>query len=426
MRTVIDRKFLICFLACLTACSTEEDPTNAEPERRTGTQPQDSGFPVDTSAVDGNEGVRIIRIVTEESPSWVAWSELEVTGTWVNGNGEVKNLMQQATTRASSFTEEGVPELIMDGNEHTSWNSGGFAPAYLEIDLGREAHVHEVQLLVAQLPIGPTRHVLQMGPSSDHLEAVHEFAGGTFNGQWLVFPEEEDHVAAQGDCSLLELNLVMKQTAQQCSSCQVWFWGMGVEENRPRLELSYEDGGSSTTASFQAGPLGTDGNLYASRVLAENPWWGPGACQPQDTSCRENFLHHFEARGTLDGAPLWHGLLYADLSSVPCTATITSARLHLHINEDEGLSNDDHSSAVAIHRGLRRWSPETMHGQRYSIDENTAADLPWSTPGGDFGEFIMELQAQRDFWDRGFHKANPAAWFDFTAHLAQLQRERSP
>jgi hypothetical protein len=226
-------------------------------------------------------------------------------------------------------------------------------------------------------------------------------------------------------CAPLELNLIMRQIEQPCSDCSIWFWSMGIPENRARLELEYSDTNGVHIAQFQAGPLGTDGELWAARILGENPYWGPGSCPADDPDCPASFLHHMQARGTFDGAPLWHGILYGDLSVIPCDAIISRAHLHLHINEDEGLANADHSSIVALHRGVRVWNPRWVNGLRYDHDEGSNTDLNWEQAGGDFGELIMQLEAQRDFWDRGFHKANPNAWFDVTAHLAELHSERT-
>jgi hypothetical protein len=226
-------------------------------------------------------------------------------------------------------------------------------------------------------------------------------------------------------CAPLDLNLIMRQIEQPCSDCSIWFWSMGVPENRARLELEYSDSNGLHTAQFQAGPLGTDGELWTARILGENPYWGPGSCPVDDPDCPASFLHHMQARGTFDGAPLWHGILYGDLSVIPCDAMITRAHLHLHINEDEGLANADHSSIVALYRGIRVWNPRWVNGLRYDHDEGSNTDLNWEQAGGDFGEFIMHLEAQRDFWDRGFHKANPKAWFDITAHLVELHNERT-
>ena len=63
------------------------------------------------------------------------------------------------------------------------------------------------------------------------------------------------------------------------------------------------------------------------------------------------------------------------------------------------------------------------HGLRYAVGPD-GADRLWTTPGGDIGEAVLDIEAERDLWARGFHKASPAAWFDFTAHLSAQQAER--
>jgi len=263
-------------------------------------------------------------------------------------------------------------------------------------------------------------------PTSLTEEIIDEWEGleDDWDGLSDSFDDVVDDLTGDGEgCETsFDFNLIMEQTSQACADCQIWFWGMGVPEQRPRLVVSYTDSDGAHTATFQDGPLGTDGPLWSTRILAEAPWWGPGSCVG-DVSCASDYLHHFEARGDLDGAPLWHGLLFADLRSIPCEASITEARLHLHINEDEGLANADHSSVVSLYRGTKVWSPGMVNGQRYGNSPETGDEL-WDTPGGDFGEFVRDLEAERDFWARGFNKANPAAWFDFTDHVVQLQSER--
>ncbi len=386
-------------------------------------EPEDVEDPEDSPLPDPYSSVRRLRIHTEQSPSWVAWAEVEVIGTWAGQDMDPIDLRADAAVSSSSQTPSGPAHYALDGDLSTAWNAGAFAPAWLEIELSAPAIIHTVRLRTAQSPPGPTRHLLQFGQTSGTLETMKVFEAETHGGTWLVYTTPG---VGEGDgaCEPLQFNLLMEQTTQACRDCQIWFWGMGVPEQRPRLEVQYTDSSGAHNATFQAGPLGSDGDLWATRILAENPWWGPGSCSPGDASCIANFLHHLEARGTLEGAPLWHGLLYSDLSLIPCNATIDQARLHLHINEDEGLANSDHTSVVSFYRGSKPWDPGTVHAQRYATDPDTGQDLAWDTPGGDFGEFVLDLEAQRDFWDRGFHKANPAAWFEFTSHLSELQQER--
>ena len=48
----------------------------------------------------------------------------------------------------------------------------------------------------------------------------------------------------------------------------------------------------------------------------------------------------------------------------------------------------------------------------------------WDAVGDDSGEFFMNLEAQQDFWDFGFHKATSQSWFDVSIHLIDLQYAR--
>ncbi len=379
--------------------------------------------PVPAPSGDGMELTSVVRISTEVSPSWVAWSEIELFGVWASDeDASPFNLAAFASVQVSSELGDSPGEFAIDGQISTIWNSGDFAPAWIELLLPEPALIFEVRLGVAQTPSGATRHRVEFGSGAGDLSTVHTFDADTAGGTWLSW----NNSGSWGDssCQPLELNLIMEQVNQACPDCQIWFWDMGVPEQRARLELHWSDSSGNHVSNYSAGPHGTDGPLWTTRILAEPPWWGPGACPPGDSSCVADFLHHFEARGTLDGAPLWHGMLRGEMYDVPCDATITQAKLHLHINEHEGLANADHSSVVSFYRGTRRWQPEMVHGLQYGTDPNTGAPLSWTTPGGDFGSWVLDLRAQQDFWDRGFNKANPAAWFDFTNHLAQLQQER--
>lgn len=403
---------------------------SSSPDQGLGGDPPDLGIEPPPLPMDMNPpqesatALRYLRITTLESPSWVSWFEVEVIAI-TDERGGLENLALGATFVASSTEESSSVDALHDGDHRSAWNAGNFAPAVIDIDLGRRALIHEVRLLVAQNPSGSTTHSLEGSVDGERFELLERFEEDTAGGQWLVYHNQSSPLWG-GDCAPLEFNLIMQQTSQPCSDCAIWFWGMGAPEQRPRLEVEYSDGTGGGLATFQAGPLGTHGELWGARILGENPYWGPGSCPMDEEDCPEMFLHHLHMRGTYDGAPLWHGVLRGDLSVIPCDATITSAKLHLHINEDEGLANADHTSAVAIHRGLKIWNPRWVNGRRYDRDTINGVDRLWDSLGGDFGEFIMELRAQEDFWDRGFHKAAPRAWFDVTEHVTALQDGRAP
>ena len=394
-----------------------------QPPTTTDEGVNDSGVDIertDAFMTSSNE-LRYLKITTLESPSWVSWFEVQVFAEGFEG----ANLALNASVTASSTEAISSTNHLNDGDEMSSWNSGDFAPAFVELDLRETIRLEELRLKVAQSPSGYTRHQVEASSDGQNYQVITIFEGNTSGGDWLIYqPDTSTVIPPNRECSSLEFNLIMQQIVQPTSDSSIWFWGMSVPEQRERLEVTYEDQNGQQVAVFQAGPLGTHGDLWAARILGENPYWGPGSCPADRPDCPDDFLHHFQARGTVDGAPLWHGILRGDLSVIPCNAQIISARLHLHINEDEGLANADHVSVVHIHRGLRRWNPRWVNGRRYDRNTMTNTDLTWTSLGGDFGEFIMDLQAQRDFWDRGFHKANPRFWVDVTDHLIELQSER--
>ena len=57
--------------------------------------------------------------------------------------------------------------------------------------------------------------------------------------------------------------------------------------------------------------------------------------------------------------PARTGLLRADLSDIPAAAQIVSAKLHLHLHDQEGLAFSDHSSVITIHECPGDWSWDT-------------------------------------------------------------------
>ncbi|MBI1764137.1 MAG: discoidin domain-containing protein [Acidobacteria bacterium] len=62
---------------------------------------------------------------------------------------------------ASSSIAPTYPFLAADGNAATAWNAGGFAPQWIQLDLGRNRLVSRINLTVAQNPAGQTSHVLE-------------------------------------------------------------------------------------------------------------------------------------------------------------------------------------------------------------------------------------------------------------------------
>lgn len=98
------------------------------------------------------------------------------------------NLALGRAVSASGTLPGSPPQLAVDGSFWSYWNSGGFAPQWLEVDLGEARSVREVALSVTQLPDSHTVHRLYGGADSagDYV-LLHEFAGFTSDLETLRF-----------------------------------------------------------------------------------------------------------------------------------------------------------------------------------------------------------------------------------------------
>ena len=132
-------------------------------------------------------GIRYIRIHTNDSPSWIAWSEIQVWGAPVSQPGVSMNLALNKPVTADKTEANSKTNYAVDGDTSTSWNAGDFAPATLTIDLETVATIENIRLLVAQQPAGATTHVVSFGDADGNYEQAHIFSASTENSQWLEF-----------------------------------------------------------------------------------------------------------------------------------------------------------------------------------------------------------------------------------------------
>ena len=98
---------------------------------------------------------------------------------------------------ASASLPAEPPSNAVDESAGTQWGSGSDAPQWIEVDLQGAYRVTEVRLLVSQYPEGPTVHRVYFRRAGV-LERIHDFAGDTHPGDWLIFssPVPSDDVTA--------------------------------------------------------------------------------------------------------------------------------------------------------------------------------------------------------------------------------------
>ena len=88
-------------------------------------------------------------------------------------------------SKASNTHGTSGSKLVADGDLGTSWNSGGFAPQWILLDLGQLSAVSKIRLNVAQSPAGDTTHQLYGGATPDNMSLLGTLKGSTQDGQWL-------------------------------------------------------------------------------------------------------------------------------------------------------------------------------------------------------------------------------------------------
>jgi len=90
-----------------------------------------------------------------------------------------QNMAFRKPAGASRLLQEYPPSAAVDGDHKTLWNSGDFAPQWIEIDLGAQSSVKKIRLLVSQTPSGETVHQLLGKGGEEAYRLLHEFRGFT-------------------------------------------------------------------------------------------------------------------------------------------------------------------------------------------------------------------------------------------------------
>jgi hypothetical protein len=98
------------------------------------------------------------------------------------------NLALGKPASASNEYPGNPPADALDGDWLTYWNSGGFPPQWIEVDLGSVQTVGEIDLGITQLPDSFTAHdVYGRADASEPWTLLHAFAGYTTDQQLLQY-----------------------------------------------------------------------------------------------------------------------------------------------------------------------------------------------------------------------------------------------
>jgi hypothetical protein len=151
--------------------------------------------------------IRYVRVTTATSPFLAAWREIEILSpdlplpTMIamltpppmpSAVPVESRLTDGRVIRASSATPAGPPAGPFDGDLDTTWNSGGFPVAWIEIDFGKPVTPKTIRLMASQLPnTGHTVHTVYgraKGKGKGKEVILYKFDGTTNNGEWMSWP----------------------------------------------------------------------------------------------------------------------------------------------------------------------------------------------------------------------------------------------
>jgi RNA polymerase sigma factor (sigma-70 family) len=102
--------------------------------------------------------------------------------------------------RANGVWQNEIPENAFDGKGDSDWNSGDYAPGWIERDLGTSKTLASITLVPCQDIPGPTIHEVwvssePIGNDRSKAKLVHTFKGETSNRQALKFDFPKDTTA---------------------------------------------------------------------------------------------------------------------------------------------------------------------------------------------------------------------------------------
>jgi hypothetical protein len=168
-------------------------PTNLFP-LLTINETTSNGQWIDVPVSNYEAGIQYLEVQTSQSPSWVGWQDIQV----YQSNGLPESVLPALAVGASNTAAGSNPNYAADGILTDTWNSGGDAPQWIQLDLGQPYPISAVKLLVSQTPAGETDNCIFGGnatstgdaPNLSQMTLMTCLDGDTSNGQWLdaVFP----------------------------------------------------------------------------------------------------------------------------------------------------------------------------------------------------------------------------------------------
>jgi uncharacterized protein (TIGR03067 family) len=168
--------------------------------------------------------------------------------------GEAAPQNARPRIRASGTWEKEIPENAFDGRLDTDWNSGTYAPAWIEADLGAAVPIECVVLIPCQDIAGATTHEVwisdrPIGDDRTKAKLIHTFKGETTNQQKLKFdfPKRPEELTAR----YVQIRTTQSPTWIAWWEVQIGVRGRERTERDGKKEAKTSDGSRDDRAALQ-------------------------------------------------------------------------------------------------------------------------------------------------------------------------------
>jgi hypothetical protein len=325
-------------------------------------------------------------------------------------------LRPSSATASASVSQAQAPLLAIDGNAATSWNSGGFPPQWIDIDLGCPAVLQTVRLLPNQVPpVGYATHEVQLAwveyPAPSDYVTVATLAQTFTSGHWvqLDLPRTEvgvRHVRITTTASRSWVGWAEIELYEPTPSTRADTWGWDPGQNYNCVK-AFGDG------------VGTDGKgtyLYQDCPDISHYWITSvfdKSYVPNDTpyisfkneSCGSRLIAHCTI-DTLDGNPPIEPAARCSFSEA---ATAGGAPLSVGLDESIQLSAD-----------LAWTHDDSRHGA-------TRSAIGWlvRNPANPAETWSVELDCTSPDWTEAEDTTHPASLVPYYRHIARATERGS-
>ena len=287
-------------------------------------------------------------------------------------------LMPVDVTASNSYSSDYAPSKAVDGDVNSKWGSGGGPTQWIQLDLGQQANVTQVRLLVDQIPNGHTTHQVYGGPSTDNLSLLGTFDGNTNFWQVLELNINTSNVRY--------VKVVTTDSPSWVSWAEIEVYGAGGIES-PSIHWSIGDQlGTPRIILDQTGSL-ANVSRHDYLPFGEELFAGVGGRTPQQAySASDELRQHFtqEERDAETGLDYFFARYYS--SSQGRFAGLDSYNVNLE-RQQAGNQREAESLFMKFIGNPQRWNSFS-----YALNN----PVKYVDPNGQEPQDSLELNFERD------------------------------